>query len=275
MPVIPKYITWLLIAILVIGIALLYLAVTNKKDTNSQNDLLLEMAKNLRGDRGQGTEDKGKKKVAKEEEPEISAEEKDDIIMIADNLCFSRDLNEYQKELQKKYPAELKKELEISKATLDSIVTKFLAGSNQFEDYEQDFYNDNQEEIDLLVHNKKIFAAIIEKLTKGISEFTEDELQFQQNYPQLIEAELKRINKGDKGQGAGETANLTKANPPLAAGERLKIILGFFDDGIPKFSGQITELYAQKNKDECKQRKYQHRTRKIRRQRTSVPKIKT
>lgn len=246
MPTFPKHITYLLIAIIAIGILLLYFAFTNKKDTNSQNDLLLEMAKSMRGDKGQTTDDKGKKKVAKEEEPEISAEEKDDIIMIADNLCFSRELNEYQKELQKKYPEELKKELEISRDTLKSIVIKFLSGSNQFEDYEQDFYNDNKEEIDSLVHNKKIFATVIEKLTTGITEFTDDELQFQQNYPQLIEAELKRINSKGSSQKSKETAentSLKSANPPLAVEERTKKILSLFDDEVPKNMKEILPLY--------------------------------
>lgn len=262
MPTFPKYITWLLIAIIIIGIALLYFSITNKKDTNSQNDLLLAMAQKL----GAGEVPSPKPQVpnSKEQPEEKSAEDEDEIIRISDKLCFGKQLTKEEKDFQKKWDADVKKELANSQGILKTVIDKFLSGATEFEEYEQDFYENNKEEIDTIIHNQKLFAGIIDKLVKGETDFTEEQLQFQQNYPKEIEKELKRIRMAETPSTINhQPSTIThhpspinpplfpkpnhdfgKANPPLAKEERLKLILSFFTDGIPKTISELSPMYA-------------------------------
>lgn len=237
MPTFPKYITYLLIAILIIALACLFFAFTNKKDTDSQSDLLRAMAEKLRvenqSDKNESKHNKSEQAIAKTEEDEIQ------IIRIADIICFGEELDADEKKFYKRFKSDIDKELEYSRGTLSSIIEKFMSDKNDFSDDQKKYYEVNQEKIDYIIQHKKYFNSLIKKLIEGATDFSTEELQFQENYPKEIEAELKRLKKTSDNK-------LSKANPPLAAGERLKIILSLFDDGIPKIAAEIARLYAKK-----------------------------
>lgn len=209
----PKYITYLLIAILVIGIVCLYFAFTNKKDTASQNDLLLAMAEKL------GTRDKGQETRETTQQPaERTQDDDDEIIRIADMICFGKSLNADEKKFRKKYSDEINKELEFSTTTRDLLIDKFVKGEKEFTDDEKSFYESNQEDID----------ALVQKKLKGSSESTITHHESPINPPPFPKPKTE----------------FGKANPPMAAADRLKLILSFFDDGIPKTISELAPMYA-------------------------------
>lgn len=231
---------YLIIAILVCVVACLYFLFTNKKDTNDQNNLLLAMAEKLRV----GDVDSSENKQQVQQAPQKTEEEQYQIEAIADKICFGKELNDEEKKFQKKFNNDINIELKRSQTILGNILNKFLSGSKDFDEFEKEFYEFYQADIDTIVQNRKCFDSVIKKLTEGITEFTAEELQCQQNYPKEIEAVLAKIQK-EKEKGS---QGLSKANPPLAAGERLKIILAMFDDGIPKTVTELAQLYADKTK---------------------------
>lgn len=237
----PKYIPYLLAGIFIVSLASLYFLITNKKDTDNQSDvlsaqsgLLIALAKKLGADNPPSTSS-AKESVA----PALKTQEEEDkIIIISDKICFNKPLDADEKEFQNRFPNEIKKESQRSKQTLTSVIDKFLAGKNDFNQSEQDFYQDNQADIDTMVQDKKLFASVIDKLVAGKTDFTPAELEYQQNNPKGIEAELARIKKGSE--------KLASATPPHAANDRLKIILSFFENKIPKTVSEICKLYAEK-----------------------------
>lgn len=185
-----------------------------------------------------------KKQEQVKQNPQKTEEEQYQIEAIADKICFGKELNEEEKKFQKKFNNDINIELKRSQTILGNILNKFLSGAKDFDEFEKEFYEFYQADIDTIIQNRKCFDSVIKKLTEGITEFTAEELQCQQNYPKEIEAVLAKIQK-EKEKGS---QGLSKANPPLAAGERLKIILSMFDDGIPKTVTELAQLYADKTK---------------------------
>lgn len=233
---------YLLIAILAILLVCLYFLFVNKKDTNDQSNLLVAMAKKMNSDIPQSkVDDKNQYPDDQEEEiqqPQISEEEQQQVISIADKLCFGVELNEDEKKFHKAFPEEISNELKNSRDTLSIITDKFLKGENKFTEFEQEYYAANQEYIDEIIHTKRLISSVINKITTGNNDFTIEEMQVQKDYPAHIEQELARIQKEkDKFKGG---------NPPLAAGDRLKTILSFFEDGVPKTVTDLANLYAEK-----------------------------
>lgn len=243
---------WIPLLILIVVVVILYFVFSNKKDTESQSNLLLAMAEKLKV---QPEEEAPSSKL--QEQPEPTEEEKEEILRIADILCFGKQLNADDKKFYKKLKTDIDEELENSKRILSIVIDKFLTGSKDFEDYEKEFYEANKEEIDSIVQYEKLFTSIVLKLTQGQNDFSPAELEFQQNYPKEIEAELKRIKGEDTPAAPSPISHLPPdsyrgtipakgANPPLAQGERLKIVLSLFDDGMPKSAKTITQLYSEK-----------------------------
>lgn len=229
---------YLIIAILIVGLVCLYFLFVNKKDTNDQSSLLMAMARKLDAAPPTVIQPEEEPEEETKREPKISEADQQEILIIADKLCFGVELDEDEKKFQKRYSAEISKELKNSQDILQIIVGKFLAGEKDFTEFEKEYYEVNQQYIDEIVQTKKNLASIIQKLTNGNNEFTEEELQVQQNYPAQIEQELARIQK--------EKDRFKGGNPPMAAGERLRIILAFFEDGVPKTVTQLANLYAEK-----------------------------
>lgn len=261
-----KALPYLVLAALVIGLISLYLLWENKNASKEQTDilkdqskvqsdqttLLVAMAQKLTGENPLAQEiDPSKVSAAAPaaatapapEAKKLTQEEQDKIIMISDKMCFGKPLNADENVFSALFHDHIKREYEISKKTLATLVGKFLTDTKDFTTYEKDFYRDNQADIDTMVQdkklaaqNEKIFAMVISKLTSGQSDFSAAELEYQQAYPQAIEAELARIK--------GEAEKMKGANPPSAADDRLKMILSFFTDGIPKTVTQLSELLA-------------------------------
>lgn len=235
---------YLLIAILIIGAICLYFLFKNNKDMDGQSSLLIAMAEKLNDgspSEKEEIEDRPKTKFKQSNKP--TQEEEYQITAIADKLCFSKPLDPEELEFQKRFPKEIQEELEVSQKTLGTLIYKFLNSVKEFDVKEQEFYEVNKEEIDLIVQNRMLFDSIIKKITTGITDFTAQELEFQQVYGQHIEAELARIKQGS--QVASNSQDLKGANPPTAADQRLKTILSFFDDNIPKTVTELANLYAQ------------------------------
>lgn len=235
---------YLLIAILAVGLVCLYFLFVNKKDTNDQSNLLVAMAKKLHADIPEKHQEEADKEEDEEEnkpeatETSLTDEDQQQILTIADKLCFGVELDEDEKQFHKAFPEEISKELKNSRHILSIITDKFLKGEKEFTEFEQEYYAVNQEYIDEIVHTKKLLASVINKITIGNTDFTVEEMQVQKNYPAQIEQELAIIQKEkDKFKGG---------NPPMVAGERLKIILGFFEDGVPKTVTDLANLYAEK-----------------------------
>lgn len=232
---VPKYITYILIALLIIGLVCLYFLFENRKNTGEQSSLLLAMAKKL-----EGIPEKEKRAENKTEykEKSITDEQQDMIVSIADKLCFDKELSEDENKFYKDFSVEIEKEMENSQKVLSAVINKFLSGSKDFDEYEKEFYEYYPNEIDSIVQYEKLFQSVITKLTTGPTEFSDQELEFQQNYPKEIEKELARIKK--------ESENKKGANPPMAPGQRLKTILEFFNDGFPRTVTDLAKLYAEK-----------------------------
>lgn len=107
----------------------------------------------------------------------------------------------------------------------------------------------NQIEEELAYCNQ--FYPLVKKFVDGVTEFTDAEKEFYDNNSSAIEAELNRIKESSNPDNSPthqltNSPTLSGGNPPLAQGERLKVILGFFEDGIPKTVTDISSLYAQK-----------------------------
>lgn len=254
-----KAIPYILVAILLVGIASLILLWTNKNDTKEQTDILKDqskvqsdhsqvligLAKKLIGDTApapQPAEAKPEKKAEEQPTIPLTVEEETSIIRIADKLCFGKELDAEENALAAIFPKQIKAESERSKNTLNSLISKFLSGSGSkdFTQPEKDFYEDNQVDIDTMVQNGKLAASVISKIMAGNTDFSAEELQYQQNYPKQIEAELSRLKAlAEKSKGS---------DPPSAADQRLKLILSFFEDGIPKTVTELSKLYASATK---------------------------
>lgn len=238
---------YILIAILIIGALCLYFLFTNHKGNTGRDSLLIAMAEKLNArvpSEKEEMEEKLKEKFDQVSKP--SEEEEYRITAIADKLCFSKQLDPEEVEFQKRFPKEIKEELEVSQKTLGILIYKFLNGVKEFDDKEQEFYEVNKEEIDVIVQNRMLFDSIIKKITTGTNDFTAQELEFQQVYGQHIEAELARIKQGS--QVASNSQDLKGANPPTTADQRLKTILSFFEDGIPKTVTELANKYAEATK---------------------------
>lgn len=245
--------------VILIGVGvIIYLLIQNKKDTGSQSDLLLAMADKLNVNNQPPKKDEQPESSQTTSESNESAtaseEEKAQIITIADKLCFNKELTADEKKFYDQFQTDIDKELEGSEKMRDSIVDKFMNGAKEkeFSEFEQEYYNVNQHDIDAIINYEKQLASIVLKITRGITDFSTEELQFQQNNAKEIEAALKDISelsenkKSDAAAKSSQDKSKKGANPPLAAGERLKLILGFFEDGIPKTVTQIAELYSKK-----------------------------
>lgn len=262
---IDRYILIAILAVAVLAVILIFLTrKENNEHHDSQDDLLLAMAEKLRVTpvihESEVEEVKSKDTTAKGPQP--TEEEEDAIIGIADKICFNQPLDDADKSLQKKFPTEVQKRLEQSRQILGNIINKFLAGSKDFDDYEKEYYETFQGPIDNIINFKKSIDAIALKISKGITGFSDEELQFQQNHPKQIEDALAEIKKNEEGKGgngnddgkekgnaAGKgSEGLKGANPPLSADQRLKIILSIFEDGIPRNVTELATSYAEKAK---------------------------
>ena len=262
---------YLLIALVAIGLIALYFLFTNHKKGNDRDNLLVAMARKLGANDFDGSEPEEKKQSQKTEAKAAPTEEEEvQITNIADKLCFSKALTQEEAQFQKRFQQEILDELNTSRKVLGILINKFMSGVKEFDTFEQEFYTANQQEIDTIVHSRKVLDSVVSKIIEGRDDFTAEELQSQQTYPQYIEhalAQIKAANPNVKtpaaftdqsnppGAPAGpqlpaadSDPSLTKANPPMAAGERLKLILSFFEDKIPKNITQIANLYAQETK---------------------------
>lgn len=230
---------YLLIAILIVALVAVYFLFTNKKDTNDQSNLLLAMAEKLGSLPAKTTTTKPQKEKVHEPVKEIepTEEEWNGIVAVSDKLCFGKPLNDEEDNVLHNFKPFIDRELSNSKKALAIIINKFLTGITEFDDFEKEFYTANQEDIDTIVQNKKYFDSIVKKINDRTDDLSEEELQYKNTYNTEIERELDRINN----KGA-----LKGANPPLAAGERLRTILAFFDDGIPRTVTELANLYAEK-----------------------------
>lgn len=243
---------YLLIAILIIGAICLYFLFKNKQDMGGQSSLLMAMAEKMNATMPSEKEEEKqeiRKKIEKHFKP--TEEEEFQITAIADKLCFSKELDPEEVELQKKFPKEIQEELEVSKKTMGILIYKFLNGVKEFEANEQEFYEVNKDEIDQIVQNKMLFDSIIKKMTEGRNDFTAQEFELQQMYGPQIEAELTRLKKASEIINTPGAPNITEfkgANPPTAADQRLKVILSLFEDGIPKIVSEVANLYAEATK---------------------------
>lgn len=234
----PKYITYLLIALLILALACLVFLWLNHRETKDQSTLLVAMAEKL------GAVKEKRQVAAKNESANnesgstnnsISEEEQDQIVAIADKLCFDKELTDEENALYKRFSVEIDKEKENSEKVLNTIVDKFL-NKGELNAYEKEFYDFYPEDIDSIVRDAMLFNSIIKKLTEGNNDFTEEELQFRENNAKEIEKELLSLKEADE--------NKKGANPPLVQGERIKIILSFFEDGVPKTVTELAEMYS-------------------------------
>lgn len=239
---------YILIAILVVAILAVALIFITRKENNerhdSQDDLLMAMAEKLRVS-NMPNQPSSQEEKPKSKKNEPTEDEEDQIIDIADKICFNMELNAEEKSLQVKFPQEIQKRLQQSRQILGSIINKFISGSKDFDEYEKEYYENFQEQIDNIIIFKKSVDAIVLKISQGITDFSDEELQFKQKYPKQIEAALLQIKRNESGK---ESNNLKGANPPVSADERLKIILNIFEDEIPRTVTELATIYAEKAK---------------------------
>lgn len=250
-----KYSKYILIAILIGVVAILYfvyknqqdtqdqtdMLIDNERDTKRQSDLLVVMAQKL----GATLPDPP---VKEKEEPKLSEQDQNKILVIADKLCFNKELDAEEQKFYKKYSAQINQEQENSEKILSIIVDKFLNGSKSqdFNSYEKEFYESYPQEVDEIVRYEMELASIVKKITSGSTDFSAEELQFQQNNAKEIEAELAAIAAKEVVSSAKIlkvvpplNPDLSKAAPPLTDDSRLKVILSAFEDGMPKMVGEI------------------------------------
>ncbi len=235
---------YLIIAILIVALACLGLLIWNKSATDGQSHLLMAMASHLKST---STAKKPVEEIKENIEPELTKTKDEEawIASIADRICLGVELKPEDEKIKNKFPEEVKKEMEKSKQVITTLVNKFVSGSRNFDNYEGEFYDYYKDYIDpiILAQKEKLtFDSIIKKLLAGTPDFTPAELQYQENHPQKIEKELERLKKGNP------DPDLKGANPPLVPGERLKIILGLFKDGVPRINKELAILYAEKTK---------------------------
>lgn len=207
----PKYITYLLIAILIIGIACLYFAFVNKKDTNAQSDLLLAMADNLSGKKGNQQSAVSKEQPQPEEDKEEIEEDNNTTVEVADKLYFKKPLTIFETKYAQAFKPEVDQEFAFAN-NFYPLCDKFAAGITEFSDEEKSFYEENTELVDNYVNDLKSKMAASQSTNPPVSQST----------------------------------NLSKANPPMTAEERTKIILSLFEDNVPKTVSEISSLYAAK-----------------------------
>ena len=230
---------YLLIAVVIIGLACLYFLFTGNKKDNDRDSLLLQMARKLGASDFMEEEYPEKKSQGKQQSRPEPTEEEEEVYItsIADKLCFSKPLDAQELEFQKRFSKEINDELANSKKVLAILVNKFMTDVKEFDTFEKEFYEANKEEIDQIINNHKLRDSVIQKLLDGKNDFTAEELQFQQTYASYIEQELAKRKQ--------PPVSLQGANPPMAADQRLKVILSLFEDKVPKTVTQITELYAE------------------------------
>lgn len=220
-----KFERYILIVILIVAIAILYFVYNNKKDTLSQSDLLLAMAKKMQvANVSEIVENSKSEKDNKiQDTQEETEEESKEIVRIAEKIYSgSGDLTKQEKEFQYRFSEEIQEEIEYC-SQFYPLVQKFVSRQTEFTDLEKQFYENNSDAIEHELNKIKSAQSSHESITK------DDE----QKHPSvvLLNASASNIPEG--------------GNPPLAQGERLKIILGFFEDGVPKTVTEISELYAQ------------------------------
>lgn len=206
---------YILIGILIVAIAILYFVFNNKKETTSQSELLLVMAKKM----GASVEDEDTGKKSKQE-PEETEQDSLEIVRIAEKIYSGKSLTEKEKKFQKKFPQQIEDEMDYCNLFYP-LVKKFANGQSDFTEEEKLFYENNKETIDDAVQEEK---SKIPTFNQQAANETEENIE-------ETTTEIQHVEK--KG-----------ANPPLAQAERLKLILGFFEDGIPKTISELTSLYA-------------------------------
>lgn len=204
---------YILIAILVVVIIILYYSYKNNKDTGEQSGLLVAMANKLNASAGI---EQTYSNIKLDIEPKSG-----NTIKIVPREETPEDGPEIARIAEKIYWRE--------KLTKE----------------EDDFVAIFPIQIDEEVEFCNQLFQLVRKFMDGVTDFTDEEKQFYDTNSEIIELELnKRKVAQDPNQKL--TNDIKGANPPLAAGERLKIILSFFDDGIPKTVTQIADMYAEK-----------------------------
>ena len=184
-----KFDRYLLIAILVVAVIAVVLIFISRKENNehhdSQDDLLLAMAAKLRAtpviNESEVQEVKENKTSANKNKP--TEDEEEQMIAIADKICFNQQLTAEEKALQEKFPKDLQKRIEQSRQILGNIINKFVAGSNDFDEYEKEFYETFQEQIDNIMNFKKSVDAIALKISNGITDFLLKSSNFSKTTP--------------------------------------------------------------------------------------------
>lgn len=194
---------YILIAVLVVVIAILYFVYKNKQETGDQSNLLLAMADKL----GASSEPEAKADTYK------ITEDDNTTVTIAEKLYFKKGLTQIESEYYHVYKDQVEAEFEFSKS-YHPLVNKFVIGATEFTDDEKAFYDANKDIIDAEVERRK-----------------------EMNANKAIIVPLHPADETDP-------AIIKGANPPMARGERLKVILSFFEDGVPKSVTQLSELYA-------------------------------
>lgn len=213
---------YILIAILIIVIVIFYFVYNNKKDTISQSELLLAMAAKMQitpinkvvENLALKTENNSKTDSSDNEETEQDSIE---IVRIAEKIYSDLELTKKEKEFESVFSEEIQEEVAYC-AQFYPLVKKFVSGEKEFTDQEKEFYENHSDAIESELNKIKASQAI------------KDEGN---NNPVIIPL-LEASNVPEGG------------NPPLAQGERLKVILSFFEDSIPKTVTEISNLYSQK-----------------------------
>lgn len=205
--------TFLLIAVLLILVAVLYLVFFNKKETSKQNDALSVILAKLMGEKIEKPEVRSEKLevAAEEENKEPTEEDWKQIYAISEKIYFAKPRTIFEKQFQKKFEKQINDDLAFCNEFYP-IVTKIEKDEMTFDVQENEFYEANKEQIDAEVAHRK-----------AKSESQKSELR----------SEEPKIDNKD----------LDGATPPLSVEERNKKILSLFEDGIPKTVKQLVPLF--------------------------------
>lgn len=212
---------YILIAVLVVVIAILYFVYKNKKDTGDQSSLLLAMADKIGAVKYEAPIEEENETIQETEQSNaLSEEEWNDIVRIARSRYFKKPLSQWDKKTEEKFKDAIADEIE----------------------YCNQFYP--------ILYKLKLHLQLTEEeinfRDKYIAEF-EDELQ-KNNF------EIESNNKPDEVDSpntedthSDQQSTISKATPPLASDEKLKIILSLFEDGVIKMVSEMADLYFKKS----------------------------
>lgn len=203
---------------LAVGV-ILFLMFRNKKDTNAQSSLLMAMAEKLKVN-GNDTLPAQQPQELHIQPQEVNSE----TIRIADKLYFNIPLTKSENNYYTAFTQAIDTEYDFSKQ-FHPLVQKFVDGNVQPTEEEKIFYEANKDLIDAEVQKKKLQVP-----SSKHEENSEIDWGILNNPP------IKNKNN--------YYAAIKGANPPLAADERLKIILSLFEDEIPKTNTQLAQLYS-------------------------------